>query len=150
MSRPLFQKSISELEELFAEWQAAPEQLKALRAELLHRKRPKPVRLRERVEALLGGVGSAAHESSRATQQEFREGKKEQQGRRANKATGSRLATGASTSGQNYLDPPNEFTISCRWCHCATAAAIFKYQGTQLWTPERRLFVRSYTPAINT
>ena len=53
MSRPLLPKKTVELEQLFFEWQGSPAQLRILKAELKHRRRPKALRLRERVEAIL-------------------------------------------------------------------------------------------------
>lgn len=53
MPRSLINKKVTELEELFESWKDSPEQLRVLANELSHRKRPKAVRLRERVLAIL-------------------------------------------------------------------------------------------------
>ena len=49
MPRPLFKKSIAELEAMFWASQGLPEQLQLMAEELAHRKTPRAVALREQV-----------------------------------------------------------------------------------------------------
>lgn len=111
MSRPLLQKSIAELEQLFQEWRDSPEKLRTLKAELDHRKRPKAVRLLERVEALLAGGGATTDVPPQATQKEFWAGARDEPGQQSGKHQGPSRRSSASTNNQDYLDPPSEFTI---------------------------------------
>src|ERR1017187_4366700 len=55
--RPLFHKTTDELERLFRECAASPDQLTNIAAELIHRKRPKAVALQKRVEDFLAKRG---------------------------------------------------------------------------------------------
>lgn len=106
MSRPLFQKSIVELEELFDEWQESPEQLRVLKSELDHRKRPKAVRLREKVESILTSDGGSSGQRPPSAQQElFAIDEPEE-----SKPPRSR-STRSSSSTQDYLAPPEAFTL---------------------------------------
>jgi hypothetical protein len=109
MSRPLFQKSIAELETLFDEWQTSPEQLRVLKEELDHRKRPKAVRLRERVEALLDGNARSADAPPRTTQRTLFPDETDAPAKPARRPT-SRGTSSASTNSQDYLAPPDAFT----------------------------------------
>lgn len=111
MSRPLFKKSVAELEELFQEWRESPERLRTLKAELDHRTRPKAVRLRERVEALLAGDSANTDVPPRETQKELMPGVREDVNQERRKRRDARRPSSSPTNTQSYLDPPSEFTI---------------------------------------
>ncbi len=111
MSRPLFHKSLSELQLLFEECKDSPDQLKQLMAELAYRKTPKAVELRKRVDALLNGNGSPPAKPSRPPKQGGLLPTPGDDGPKPPKSSSPIGSSGESSSDQSYLDPPNEFTI---------------------------------------
>lgn len=104
MPRPLLQKTIVELEQLFSEWQSSPDQLRVLKSELDHRKRPKAVRLREKVDAILVGNDVREEDPAKTTQQELWPGATDSPERRPRRRS-LRAASVASTNTQDYLAP---------------------------------------------
>ncbi|MFN0196674.1 MAG: AAA domain-containing protein, partial [Planctomycetaceae bacterium] len=67
MNRPLINKRASELERLFHESKDSPELLRVLLAELIHRSRPRAVKLRKMVEDTLDGKVSLNNASTQMT-----------------------------------------------------------------------------------
>ena len=111
MTRPLFKKSIVELEELFRKSRNSPERLRLLAEELTHRHQPRAVSLREEVSKDIEQSSGASPESASVDQTPSAEEKGgSRQGQRKSRTLPRRDTISDSSASQEFV-PPDEFTL---------------------------------------
>lgn len=115
MPRPLFNKKVTELEELFESWKDSPEQLRVLANELSHRKKPKATRLRDRVLAILETANRPDDgESAKSQKSLFADdatAPKSSTQPTSSRRSESRRTDSQRSSFSDAYAPPTEFTL---------------------------------------